>query len=765
MGWRYSRKAVRWHAWLVKCPRSPAARFATALIAAAGLGLDGSPTGLAAAAELTEVLVTAQRRPERLRTVPIAASVLTGDQLERSQVTTVDQLQYAVPNLTNGPANVTRNALNLGIRGLAPRDNRPTVDPTVGVYLDDVYLGRLIGVDPATLDLERVEVLRGPQGTLYGRNTIGGAVNLVSRKPGTEPEGQLQLFVGNYSRTDLGGVLNLPWSDGQHAMRLAAALRSRGGFGSTPDGKALDDERQQFARLQYRFTSRANWDLNVAVDSSNAESGAQRRTLLAVAPSATNLPAAFGNAGDSLARYVDPHAQEVPVNLTGPVQAKVGGIAATLSAYAGRVTFKSISSYRWMDSSALDADLDGTPYDLASNRYRIDDQRQISQELQAIGTTPGGRLQWVGGLHHFREAGSFRQRVRTYVPGIADWNESLPSGDARNSATALYAQVDYAPLSRWKLTAGTRYNHEVRQLTSRAASVSSGVFACRLSFLVRDDPAVCRATLPERTFSFMPWTASVSFEPDTDAMYYLSRSRGIRSGGYNINGTGLQDLTTFEPERVTTWELGAKKYWMSGALQMHLALFNSKFNDIQLTEREVTNTGALGVAIIRNGGEASVDGAELEVNAVLRRVRATASFGWIQAEFTRLDPHVQEVALDSKFLQSPERTASASLEVPWKLRIADLTLRLDYAWRSTTWYDYPPESIARQPAFGLLNLQLTALAAQRPIEFSLWARNLTNTRYLVRAFAGDSISTAIPGDPRTVGLTVRYRWQPAATRD
>jgi iron complex outermembrane receptor protein len=638
-----------------------------------------------------------------------------------------------------------------------PHDSVVTTDPVVGTYLDEVYLGRMVGANLNTLDVERVEILRGPQGTLFGRNTIGGAVNVVTRKPTDARQARVRLTLGNFGRADVEGVLNMPWDEGRQALRLSAALRDRAGFAHTTAGEELDDERLRFLRMQYRWSPDPDWILNLSVDASDTRSGAVRRTLLSVLPSAESIPAGFGNPEDTLLAYVDPHAHELPLNSTGPVRTRVWGAAAVLTAQIARLEWKSISSWRRLDSSGLNADHDATPYDLSLNRYRYDRQHQLSQEFQARGVALDDQLRWTAGLYYFREGGGFFQRVRTFIPGNFTWNENLPAGQARNMAAALYAQGEYAIGPHLKLTAGARFNHEDRQLTSFNSAILNGNPICRLSVQVRDDPALCRATLPERGFNYTPWSASLGYQSGTDSLYYLKVSRGHHAGGYNIRGAGVLDLTTFEPERVTTGELGAHMDWVEQRLRVNVALFHSWFDAIQVTVREPTPPGVPGTAVIRNGGAAHIAGGELEATARLGGALLSLAMGITHGKFTRLNPHVEEITLDSHFPLTPRHSANLGIDLPVRLGSAHLDLHADYAWRDEVWHEYAPDTLARQGSFGLLNVSIATSFSSRALRLSVWVRNVADEKHLTRVYEGTFFNSAIPGDPRTFGMTLDYK--------
>ncbi len=338
-------------------------------------------------AVLEEVVVTAQRREERLQAVPISASALTTEQLERAQISSLDALQFATPNLTNAPNQTSRTSTSLAMRGLFERDVTPTIDPTVGLYLDGVYIARMTGANLNLMDMQRVEVLRGPQGTLFGRNTIGGAISLIPNRPKMRFEGQLKGTVGNYGSTELSAVVNMPFADDRYAVRVVAAHAKHRGYGrNVLLGADLNDDNTEYARTQLRFAPSDRLDLNVAFDYSRINTGSQLQSLLYVSPDATLLPVILGIATDNLAKYVNPVARTVLSDHAGSVSTRVWGASGTLRIDLAHLSIKSISAYRALEARAFDSDQDGTPYDLGVIVFRNDRQRQLSQEFQLYGT-------------------------------------------------------------------------------------------------------------------------------------------------------------------------------------------------------------------------------------------------------------------------------------------------------------------------------------------------------------------------------------------
>lgn len=709
-------------------------------------------------AVLPHVVVTAQRREENLQTVPVAATVVAADLLRQQQVPDLESLQFAAPNLAMAPNRTSGTTTTIAMRGQAELETTPTVDPAVGLYLGGVYLARTTGANLELIDMERVEILRGPQGTLFGRNTTGGAISLVPRIPAFEREGLLEATAGNYGLAGFTAIVNLPLAAERLAARLVASHAKHGGYGrNTMLGLDLNDDDTDYLRAQLRFVPSDRWDLLLSFDGSRMFTGAQLLTLQDVDPGAEAIPAVLGNPGDSLARYVDPVARRIAADRAGPASTEVWGTSATVLVSWPRAALKVITGYRNLELVAIDTDQDGTPYDLGVILFRADRQHQFSQEIQLNGHTPGDRLHWIGGVHYFEESATYSQEGRMYLPAPRRWDTGLPGGDVRNDSLAAYAQATFEITPRLRVTGGARYNVDERQLTSRNRMRIGSVEICRLDPALRDEPGFCQATLPVRKFRYAPWTFAVDYSPTAATMVYAKLSRGHRAGGYNIRGATAVDLDTFEPEQVTAAEVGAKADLFGDRLRLNLALFRSQFDDIQLTQLELTAPGLRGVRFIANGGKARIEGGELEVTAVLGRLRLGGHYAVTRPKFTKLDPQVEGVTLDSVFPLTPGWTAGLTADLSIESAFWEFGIHAHGAWRDDVPFSFDASSPVRQPSFGLINAMLSARHVPSGLELSAWGRNLADRRYVSRAFDSGYFITALPGDPRTYGLTLRYR--------
>jgi iron complex outermembrane recepter protein len=706
---------------------------------------------------LEEIIVTARRREEPLLEVPVAVSVFSQPELERRRISELANLQYAAPSLVITTDQTNRATALIAMRGQFEPMSVPTLDPTVGVYLDGVYIARITGANLRLIDMERVEVLRGPQGTLFGRNTIGGAINLVTRAPSSELEGYVAAGAGNYNRRELTGVVNLPMAEGRHALRLVAAHWRHDGFGrSELLDRELNDDHTNFARAQLLLAPATGWELKLAVDYTRFENGGQLWTLLDTGPGADRVTAASGRPEDDIRNYVDPLSLRALANRAGSVDTRVEGASVTLTRFGPRWTFQSATAGRRLDSDAEQVDQDGTPYDLGAVIQRRDEQDQFSQEFQFSGHSPGERLDWMLGVHYFVERALHEQEFLFFNPLLEDWIVNLPDGSVRNDSIAAYAQLGYALSPRLRITAGLRALEDGRQLTSRNALRVEGVEICRLAESLRDAPDICRATLPTTRFRYTPYHLGLDFAPRPRALVYGKLSRGHRSGGYNFRAATETDLTPFGPERVTAWEAGARAEFLDGRLRVDLALFRSQFDDIQLIQTRFTEADAQINFFVQNGGEARIDGGELEVMARLGDLRLSGALGVVDARYTRLRPGVVQVTRDSKFLHTPKATAAAMADWAIHTGFGEVNLNVEYSWRDDVPFWYEPSSPARQPAYGLWNAGIQRRPAVSGICFGLWGRNLADKRYITRALNTGVFINAAPGDPRTWGANFRF---------
>jgi iron complex outermembrane receptor protein len=700
--------------------------------------------------EATEVLgqvtVTAQRREENLQRVPIAVTALTSTQLNRAQIAELYGVQYAVPALWIAPTVGNNLNATISLRGQAEVDFVPTVDPAVGLYLDGAYIARATGANLGLVDIERVEVLRGPQGILFGRNTTGGAISLVANKPTSTFEGSLDVRVGNFSTLDVTGVLNLPLNT-ETALRVAANHLKHSGYGrAVLLDRELNADDSNFLRGQLRLLPTDDWTLDLSFDLTSAHTSTQLITFIAAFGDTNTIPADSGHPEDSLDRYANVVDGNVQDNRAGGFDAQVWGASATLSGDLAGLSFRSITAWRELDLDVDDNDNDGTPYDVLAVIRRRQDEQQFSQEFQLQGGAFGDRLDWTAGVLYFAENATLEQRFVAFVA-----NENVLRGTARNESWAGYAQATATFKPNLRLTAGARYNVDVRQLISENTTLADGEEICNVSPQLLDNAQVCKATLPRQRYSYVPLTVGLDYTPADTALLYAKVSRGYRSGGYNMRPG---PLLTFGPEKVVAYEVGAKTDFFEQRLRTNLALYYSDYDDIQLGQFVSDPTGDLSV-IRQNAGEARIQGGELEITALLAHLRLTGALGISDGKYTKVEPDVEGITTETP-LALPETTFSMAADLPMSFNFGRFLIHGDYSWRSDDSDAVALERCGCHTAYGLINATISATRHGSDLEFVLWGRNLTDTHYKAQWVDYDFFINEMPGDPRTYGLSVSY---------
>jgi iron complex outermembrane receptor protein len=706
-------------------------------------------------AVVEEVVVTAQRLEENAQSVPIAITALTAEDLEARQVNDVEALAQVAPNLDIAPGQANSLTLAINIRGQVEVTNVPTVDPAVGLFLDGNYIARVTGANLNLVDIERVEILRGPQGTLFGRNTIGGAINIVPNKPEKAFGGTVELLAGNYDRYALTGVLNAPVLGERGAVRIAAQHTEHSGFARTVVlDEDLNDDNTDFVRAQFRLSPEDRWDLNLALDYSDTSAHNQWITMLAAEAPATLLPAASGHPEDSMENYRDPVTTRTHASYDGGFDSRTRGASATFTWPLATHTLKGIVAFRDLDQVIVGTDLDGTPYDVATQLRQDQAERQESFELQSYGRGFNERLEWIGGLYYFDERVTRHGLANTLAPISTIENNN--SGNVHNMSRSIYLQLAANLSPSLRVQAGARHVRDTRQLTSFNSLWNQGVETCGLDAAILDSPETCRATLPPRKFDYVPFNLSIDHSPRDGLLWYAKYSRGQRAGGYNFRVTESLGALPFEPETVDAWELGLKSDLLRGRLRLNTALFRTDYQDIQLTQVALDATQRP-VVVNVNAGSARIEGGEVEVTASLRRAVLALGVGHIEARYTQLDPGVIDVTLDSKFRNTPEWTVSAAIDLPFNLQSAATNLHVDYSWRDDTYYGGNP--LARRDEVDVVNARISTQLAGSGVEFSVWCKNVADTRYIARAVAsGNGFIRALPADPRTYGATLTYRF-------
>jgi iron complex outermembrane receptor protein len=745
------------------------AALAAAPAGAVTAGADTSSTSSTnASTELEPVIVTATRREANLQNVPIAVTALTGQTLAAKQLDDVYALQHAAPNLTIGAISGDPTRAIISIRGPTNYDDVISFDPATGVYLDGVYIARATGANLEMFDMQRVEVLRGPQGTLFGRNTIGGAINLTTNHPTYDFEGYLEGGAGNFNAWHLTGVVNIPLAKDVAAVRLVGAHTAHDGYAiSSVTGDQLGAEDTDFFRGELRLNLTPRWEVLITGDYTHSENTGEWVVLLQSTPlldlfvnfaSMQTLPNASSFVG-----YTNRPADE-----RGFFTGTTYGVSGQITGELGWATVKSISAYR-ETSHRTAGDSDGTPYQALQTVLADTDIQQFSEELQIYGKSFRNKLDWIGGFYYFQEEGPDTTSYRALWPIFTQTtNNNL--GYGRNTSIGGYLQATYALTDRLRFTAGVRYVDDTRfvSLHSKVVNDFTGATVCGITTATPPD---CGYVPPEDHFNYVPFTFDLDYKPTDDVMAYVKFSEGFRSGGINIRGSTAAAINAFLPEQMDTWEGGVKSEFLDHHVRLNADFYYQDYKNIQVAYTAIVN-GTV-TQLIQNTGDTRTYGFEAEATALIGAFTLSGSVGTMDAKYTRSDNSaVTGVHLGDPVPYSPSVTYTISADYKWPLPFGYVTLHGDWDWRDKTYetthinvpagaYLGPPPNppvpfATFVPSYGLLNGVLRLHLDRQSTDISLWARNLADEHYY--RYVGDFTFAAYgaPGEPRTFGATVRY---------
>ena len=762
-----------------------------AALAAASIGLLAvtppslaqSVGGGASGFTIEEIVVTARKRAEGLQDAPISITAMTGEALELRQINSSDKLAQVTPNLTfdaNAPTSGHSGAAQIYIRGIGQQDFLGVVDPGVGVYVDGVYYARTIATVFDFLDVERIEVLRGPQGTLFGRNTIGGAITIHSRKPVEELEAEAGVKVGSDSLVETRLNLSGPLADNLLG-RITLGSKNRDGYVKRlQDGVDLGDDDMITGRGMLLWTPADNLEVFLSADYldkdengaplvfggiNNAQVAPQFAAILSGCLPPT--PARLNDRADPACPNDQFAAGPYANNGTAPTTSEITqwGLNSTIEwDVSDSLTFKSITAYREMEDRAL-RDSDNTPL-LVFHSVLEDEQEQFSQELQLLGNSLDQRLQWILGAYYFKE------NIANHQPVFLGANPVLFRGgagpvvtqsfqvdfDAENKAIAAFAQATYDLTEQLSLTAGLRYTDEEKSILPNQRVLSSLLFFPPGHYFV---PNV------EKTVKFDDLTPMVnlSYQWTNDLMAYATYSEGFKSGG--LNGRNIlfnadAEVTPFDPEQAQTFELGVKSNWLDNRLTLNGAYFNTKYDDIHLTVR-------LGIApTVFNGGQATIQGFELEGTFVPDESwLITAGVGHLSSKYDAIDPTLATrgvigVTDDDQLPLSPKWSANIGVAYTQTFGNWVLTPRIDWIYTDKKFFDAENNAGAVQAGVSLFNAALALDAADDRWSLVFAVTNLTDKLYLTAAT--DATGTGLGylehvyARPREISLQAKYRF-------
>ena len=688
-----------------------------------------------------DIVVTARRREESLIDVPIAISAISGDQLARTGAIDITDIANSVPNVTLEVSRGTNSTLTAFIRGVGQQDPVAGFEAGVGLYLDDVYLNRPQAAVLDIYDVERIEVLRGPQGTLYGRNTIGGAVKYVTRRLPNKAALSARATYGSYNQADGVVTASIPVGDGTLRFGGSLARLSRGGFGTNLTTGQPNYNKNIYAGRLSAEVHATNAFFRLSADYTRDKSTARGGARLI--PSLFTGAPVLANVYDSRGALADPR-QDVEaygISLFGEIKP------------TDILTVRSITAYR-KDDSATPIDFDALPaVDVDVPAFY--NNEQVSQELQLLIDT--GRFNGLIGAYYLKAKSRTVFDVR--LPNTVT---ALTFGNVDTDTGAIFGDFTYDVTDMLSLSVGGRYTWD-----RRTSQIQRNVFLGSSPFFGGTTAPIVRQTDFRGSADFKQFTprASVTFKPSRDHTLYASYAQGFKGGGFDprgvgtaapdfngngVNGAGgdqadIYRFLSFAPEKVTSYEVGYKASLFDRALTVAVAAFHAEYTDVQVpgSVGQVVNGIQTFVGITTNAGKARINGIEFEGNLVARdalrggdKLGLAWSIGYVDAKYTRfIDARGIDVASRRSFQNTPNWSISGTLSYATPVGGGMLNASTTLAYKGDSQQFELRTPGLDQPRYALLDASLVWTSEGDRFSLGIHGRNLTNRRYIVAGYS------------------------------
>lgn len=748
--------------------------------------------------QIEEVTVTARKREESLQDTPIAVTAFSGEGMEKRGVTKLNGVAAFSPNMSfqsNPSFGGASNAASIYIRGVGQKEFLPTTEPGVGLYVDGVYIARSVGAILDLVDIAQVEVLRGPQGTLFGRNTIGGAISITSQKPDTEFGGKVSVSVGNDNARTVKASIDMPISENL-LTRLSLADMEQDGYVQRDDGIDLGDDNTQTGRFNAVWTPSDSFEANFSAEFSRDRENGPAMSLLGInlgAPIDPNTPpmAVIHNVGANAAAGATNGAPcanpGAPINLSVPgcydLRYDVGDSRnqGTAPAFSDTdfmasnlnlswdinedLTLKSITAWRDLDAT-FSRDGDHSPHRVSQFHDTLV-QTQFTQEFQLLGSNLDSKLNWIFGLYYFEEDGN---NVNTLDFVMAKFTSG---GRFENNSQAAFGQATMDFTDWFSLTVGLRYTEEEKSFSPDQVILAN--YFAGSGHPVLDAPFMQVGTrvLPDATdtqsISELTPMINASFHVSDDLMVYSSYSEGFKSGGFTQRvfppqvagftapaGTSDKDLIPdFAPEFVEVYELGAKYSGWDDRLRLNAAVFHTTYDDLQV---QVFTSVA---PVTKNAASAKITGWEMELHLLpAENWLIEASYGWLNARYDDISFEETFINKSNEFERVPERTASLAIARDWYTDVGNFTARVDWSYRSKEYMDSFNTELIAQPSYDLINANVNWSSQDEVWDVLFSVRNIADERYLMTGIIGDAFQTyeGIYNRGREFTLTAKYNF-------
>jgi iron complex outermembrane recepter protein len=729
-------------------------------------------------AMIGDLITTARRRNERVQASPVAVSAFRATQLDAADVRDVSDLNGLAPNVSIDNAVGAINASRITIRGVSSGEVSTAFDPAVGVFIDGVYLPRVQGQLAPLFDVEQVEVIRGPQGTLFGKNTIGGAIAITTRKPEFEFGGDASIRVGNFNQLDTRLTMNVPLIPELAAARFSLASNYDDGYQrNVVRSQNLGNDRLLGGRAEFLLLPTESLEVLLSAQYTRQDRRPQAGKCKVVGPSTPVIQAIQGpELNQAVFATCAADAERSDFKFASDIEQQDELRQTQLTAQINweineSLMLRSVTGFRDLDDD-IQQDVDATELALAQSPFDGGsiDGRSYSQEFQLTGRSKGDQLVYVLGLFAFGEevdddvpltgsliAPELRMRGNPVLPIVDEVR------DVDNRSIAAYGQLTYALTDRLSASAGLRRTLERKRLRKVDTALTTGIDVSRNPPVQLSPGDVNFEVERSGRFSDFSPNASLSYQFTADMLGYVSYSTGFRSGGFNGRATALNpDVREIDPEELTTYEVGLKSTFLDNRLLLNAATFYSVFEDVQ---RPVLGTSVAGVPslVIANAAEARLGGLEVELAALpVPGLRLETSLSAFRSRYTDFDSSADPQAKDALLPGQPKYLMmfAASYEVPLGT-LGTLGTRAQWVHRGTQANDALDSRSVRSGTYGLLDARMSLELPDGKTEVALFGSNLLNRSYFNNGFDVSStigVATRFQGAPRRYGIELRRRY-------
>ena len=702
-----------------------------------------APEVLAREGVIEEIVVTARHRAESIQSVPISISTISGDSITEARITSVQELEHSVPNLVFGETGSSGETF-VGLRGIGDFARNIGFDTRVGVYMDGVFVGQSLAVDLGLVDVEQVSVLRGPQGTLFGKNSSSGAISISSRKPQPgETSGELRIGGGNLDTVYGSGILNIPLGD-EVAARFSIVAQNQDGYiDNILTGDDLMTNDHIFTRARLRYQPSEAFDINLSFDYRE-----QDNDLLFLEPD-DSYELAVGNPAAVGIRIVDQDAQLIDNN---------NGWGVSLAAdytFANDFVLTSITGYRTAERK-VGSDEDATRVFTLDARFFEDDFEHLTQELRL--TSPDDRrLRYVLGFFYF-DQNAKTDRVVALGPGFggppAGVDAAIQDSKVDTSNFAVFVNANFDLTERLTVSGGVRYTDE-----DKDTDIEQVVF-----------PGFGLATLLQeqsgRKEDYFTATANIQYQFNDDILAYFTYSHGYKSGGFNVDLVPTAGDLFYDEETVDSFETGLKTDLFNNRLRFNITAYHAEYDDYQVFQFRFDPFSGTTALLVSNAASVTTEGVEVEgIARISDNMEIEYGLGYADATFDDFPGGAVDSitgaplnVAGNTLARSPEVTSSVTGRYRFETGSLTSNLVLNYTYRSKQFFNPDNRANTVQQGYGLLNASLDVKLNEQ-WGLAVFGRNLADKNYRGNrgvSFLGVPFSLYV--QPRTYGVELNYRF-------